>query len=135
MTTERIRSAVRQNAVSAAIAAACMLYFGFRAFAEPTGASLFERSNWILFHTLRIGGIAMALVAIGSWLGYRPVLMVDAVVSTVVGLLFIVSGGGMLIDGGAAIQNALVILFGLMFVSAGVRTARRHAWLNRARDA
>jgi hypothetical protein len=129
-TDERARVWVRQNAGSAGIAALLMLYFGFSALAAPTGTGLFERSNWLLYNTVRIGGVAMAVIAAWSLLGNPLVLAVDAVVSTAVGLSLIVSGGGMLIGGGDAFQNAMLILFGMMFVGAGVRNGRLFAHLS-----
>jgi len=101
---------VRRNVWPAAIAAVLMCYFGFQVLLKPEGTDLFARSNWIFYHTLRIGW---------CWLGMGAALAVDAVVSILIGVLLILSGGGMLIDGGAGINTILVIVFGMMFFSSG----------------
>lgn len=111
---------VRRNAGSAAIAAVCMLYYGFERMGEPTGTDLFSKANLVFFYTLRIGGIVMALLAIWCWIGHTTALIVDAVVSIGLGALFALTGVGMLIDGGGMFQSVLNVLFGWMFYAAGV---------------
>ncbi len=98
-----------------------MIYFGFFGLLEPTGTDLFSRASWVFFHTLRIGGVAMGILALWSLSGQRPVLMIDAVVSIAIGTVFALTGAAMLIDGGAPLQPALNVVFGWMFVSAGRR--------------
>ncbi len=131
----RSAARVRQNAGSAAIAAALMIYFGFFRLLEPSGSDLFQRAGWVFYHTLRVGGIVMGLVAVWSLLGHRPVLLVDAVASVVNGALLILTGAGMGIDGGDLLQTAFMIVFGIMFISAGVRNGRTYADLRAASHA
>ena len=131
----RSAARVRQNAGSAAIAAALMIYFGFFRLLEPSGSDLFQRAGWVFYHTLRIGGIVMGLVGAWSLLGHRPVLLVDAVASVVIGALLILTGAAMGIDGGDLLQTVFMIVFGIMFISAGVRNARTYADLRPASDA
>ncbi len=133
--TTRSAARVRQNAGSAAIAAALMIYFGFFRLLEPSGSDLFQRAGWIFYHTLRIGGIVMGLVGDWSLLGHRPVLLVDAVASVVIGVLLILTGAAMGIDGGDLLQTVFMIVFGIMFISAGVRNARTYADLRAASHA
>ena len=136
-THDNTRSAarVRQNAGSAAIAAALMIYFGFFRLLEPSGSDLFQRAGWVFYHTLRIGGIVMGLVGAWSLLGHRPVLLVDAAASIIIGALLILTGAAMGIDGGDLLQTVFMIVFGIMFISAGVRSARTYADLRAAPDA
>ena len=119
-----VSSRVRRSASSAAIAAALMVYFGFVRLAEPTGDDLFSRAGLAFYHTLRIGGVAMAVIAAASLWGNRHVLIVDAVVSAVIGALFALTGIAMWIDGGGGLQSILNLAFGGMFISAGVRNWR-----------
>lgn len=133
-TPREIASRVRGNAWSAAIAAALMILFGFYYLGKPTGAGLFPLSALVFYYTLRIGGIAMAAIAVGSFAGFRPVLLVDAVVSVAIGVLFVLTGVGMLVGGGDAFQTILSVVFGGMFFSAGIRNWRDYFLLAPARD-
>ena len=72
---------VRQNAAPAAVGAVFLLYFGFFQLAEPTGTGLFDRASWVFYHTLRVGGVAMAVVALWSLAGQAVTLAIDAVVT------------------------------------------------------
>jgi len=119
-------SRVRQNALSAAIAAALMIYFGFFSLLEPSGPGLFNGAALAMYHTLRIGGIAMALVALWSLLGDRTVLLVDGIASTVIGVLFVLAAVGLLLGGGRMIDSVLYVVFGSMFVSSGLRNYREY---------
>lgn len=98
-----------------------MIYFGFFSLAEPSGTDLFSQAAWVFFHTIRLGGVAMAVLALWSLSGQRLALIVDAVVSIAIGVLLALTGVVMLIDGGGALQSALNVVFGWMFVSAGRR--------------
>lgn len=117
-----VASVVRGNVWSVAIGAALLCYFGFFSnLLEPEGTTLFERSNWIFFHTIRIGGPCLALITIWSLVGMRAALAADGVVSITIGVLFILSGGGMLIGGGDVFSQGLYVLFGMMFFGSGRR--------------
>lgn len=113
-----VGSIARRNAVPAAIAAAFMLYFGFLRLASPTGSGIFEQSNWIFYHTLRIGGVVMAVIALLSLAGVVINLAIDAVASLLIGMLFILTGGGMLLGGGDPIQTVINVFVGMMFLSS-----------------
>lgn len=133
-TSSEIARRVRSNAWSAAIAAALMILFGFYYLGKPTGTGLFPLSALGFYYALRIGGIAMAAIAVGSFVGFRPVLLVDAVVSVAIGVLFVLTGVGMLLGGGDAFQTILSVVFGAMFFSAGVRNWRDYFLLAPASD-
>ncbi len=115
---------VRQNVASAAIGAALLLYFGFRHIAEPTGTELFDYSARLFCDTLRIGGLALAAMAIWSLAGRPTTLAVDAVITFVIGVLFILTGLGMAIDGGRMDQTIINLVCGGLFISSGVRNWR-----------
>ncbi len=126
-----VASRVRQNAASAGIPALLMVYFGFLALARPAGPGLFNWAALAFYCTLRIGGVLMALTAVWSLTGRRSVLLVDGVVSIAIGALFVLSAMGMLIDGGGAFTSGLYVVFGIMFISSGVRNW--HEFFNLAR--
>jgi len=126
-TSSPVAARVRANFVPAVIAAVLLILFGFLYLAKPTGTDLYSRSAQVFYHTLRIGGVAMALIAMWSLTGRRHALLADAVASLVIGLLFILSGGGMIVDGGGVFPSSLNILFGLMFMSAGLHNGRAFA--------
>jgi hypothetical protein len=116
-------AAMRQASASAAFGAALLLFFGFFYLAEPTGTDLFSKSVRLMYHTLRIGGIATAAISIWLWMGHRPALIVDAVVAAAVGGLFILTGLGMLADNGAMMQVLINAFCGAMFIRAAAHSA------------
>ncbi len=120
---------VRQNIAPAAIGAAFLLYFGFFQLTEPTGTDLFGRANWVFYYTLRLGGLAMAAIAAWSLRGQPITLAVDAVVTVAIGVLLILSGLGMAVDGGAMVQTIINVVCGGMFISSGVRNWRDYRLL------
>ena len=124
-----VASRVRGNAGSAGLAAALLIFFGFFYVAKPTGSDLFARSALAFVYALRVGGIAMAGLAVWSLLGHRLVLIVDALVSVTIGVVFGLSGVGMLIGGGDVLQVVLNVVFGGMFISAGLRNGRAYSSL------
>jgi len=115
---------VRQNVASASIGAAFLLFFGFYILAEPTGTELFDHAWWVFYQTLRVGGIALAAVAAWSVFGHPITLAFDAVVTVAIGILFILTGLGMAVDGGAMFQTIINVVCGWMFISTGVRNWR-----------
>ena len=124
-----IRKKVRSNAGSTTIAAALMLYFGFVHLAEPTGTDLFSWAAWILFHTLRIGGITMAILAVWSLIGQPIVMAVDAFASIIIGAIFMLTGLAMFIDGGGMFQPLLYAIFGWTFISAGQNNRSTYSYI------
>ena len=125
--TPAIASRVRQNTLSAAIAAALMIYFGYFQLSRPVGTDLFHQAGLVFYYTLRLGGLAMAGIALWSMMGQRSVLIVDAVVSIAIGVLFVLTGLAMWLDGGGMFQTILNAVFGAMFISAGARNWRDYS--------
>lgn len=126
---------IRSVGTSAAIGAGLLLYFGFAHLAEPVGNDLFDWSAWVFLHTLRIGGVALALAAVWLWTGNVHGLVYDAVVALPIGALLILSGVGMLLGGGNMIQTVINGLCGAMFISSGLYTARLYTEARSNRDA
>lgn len=116
-----VAAVVRRNVWPAAIAAVLMCYFGFDApWVFNSGASpLLKNSAHLFDYTLQIGGVVMAGVAVWCLLGMVAALAVDGVVSVAIGLLFILSGGGMVMAGSIDLNSILIILFGTMFFGSG----------------
>lgn len=110
---------VRSNFGSAALATAFLIYFGFFRLLEPSTDELFGKASWVFYHTLRIGGIAMALVAGASLTGHRLALAADGAVSLVIGVLLVLTGVGMVLGGGGMMQLLINIVCGGMFIGAG----------------
>lgn len=117
----QLRQLVQQNAYSAGFAAALMLAFGWYGFDWSTGNDLFSMAANVFLGTLRFGGVAMGAVALLSMSGQRNALAVDFVVSCLCGIGMAGGGLGMIIDGGGGINPILAGIFGVMFVSAGIR--------------
>jgi hypothetical protein len=115
---------VRQNTGNAAFAAICLLFFGFGYFSPPAADSLFTAGDALFAYTLRVGGVAMACVAIAC-LGNKPVaLLLDAIVSFSIGALLIVSAAMMILGGGFGLNKLLYVLFGGMFIVGAIRNGR-----------
>lgn len=134
---------VRMNAGSAGLGAACLLFFGFLYLAKP-GTSLgdaLSAQNWFaaghaaLFYTMRVGGVALGLVALASLTGAWPVLAADALASIPVGAMLIASGVLMLMGSGDALQSGLLLIFGVMYIRAGLSNGRLALAASRLRQA
>ena len=121
---------VRQNVAPAAIGAAFLLYFGFLHLTEPTGTDVFGRASWVFYHTLRLGGLAMAAIALWCMLGRSIALAVDAVITVLIGGLLILTGLAMAVDGGAMVQTIINIVCGGMFISSGFRNWRDYRFFS-----
>ncbi len=126
---ESLVTRVRENTLSSAIAALLLSYYGFTVLAEPTGTGMFERAGLLFYHTLRVGGVMMAVIAVLSIIGVGVTLLFDAIVSVGIGVLFAVTGLAMWADGGTGLNPLLQVVFGAMFVSAGVRNGRHYSAL------
>ncbi len=119
-----IEGFVRSNAGSAALAAGLLIFFGFFQLDVQTGTDLFSKAGTVFVYTLRIGGLAMAMVAVWCCFGQPLALFVDAIVSIIIGALMLVTSGLMLYDGGMGIQTILSMMCSLLFLSAGLRNGR-----------
>jgi hypothetical protein len=127
-----VAARVRQNVVPAAIGAGFLLYFGYLHLAEPTGTDLFNRANWVFYHTLRLDGLAMAAVALWSMRGQGITLAVDALVAALIGVLLILTGLVMAIDGGDMLQTVINVVCGVMFISSGLRNWKDYRFFSAA---
>jgi hypothetical protein len=119
-----VEQRVRQNTGSAGLAAGLLIFFGFFYIVKPTDDGLWAYAALAFYHTLRFGGLAMAAIAVFSSLGQPLALLLDAVVSCLIGALLILTGVLMAIGGGDLLQPFISIVCGAMFVSAGLRNGR-----------
>ena len=123
-----IAALVRRNTVSAFIGAACLIYFGFYRSAVPNVTSLFTFGDALFVYTLRIGGVAMISIAVGCLTGRIVFLLLDALASIPIGSGLIVSAVLMMAGSGdVSFDFLLYIVFGGMFISAGLRNGRSYA--------
>jgi hypothetical protein len=110
---------VQSNAFAAAIPAALLLFFGF------TSVPWTDEPSVLLFSwTLKIGGVAFAIIAAASLTGIWHVLIVDAIVSIVCGVVFGLTAALWTAQGSIALQTLLNGVFCLIFIGAGMRTWR-----------
>ncbi len=128
-------AAVRQNAMSAGIGAALLLFYGFFQLGMPTGDDQFAIGNLLTFYAMRGGGVLMAISALWSMTGMKEALLFDAVVSVLVGVGL--TGGTLLmvtVDGGMPVipNGVLYCIFAVMFVRAGINNGQTWAlmWRN-----
>lgn len=134
---------VRMNAGSAGLGAACLLFFGFLYLAKPgmSFGDALSAQNWFaaghaaLFYTMRVGGVVLGLVALASLTGGWPVLAADALASIPVGAMLIASGVLMLMGSGDALQSGLLLIFGVMYIRAGLSNGRLALAASRLRQA
>lgn len=115
---------VRRNAGYAAFAAFCLLYFGFFRFAIPTVTNLFNYGEIIVDYAMRVGGIALAVIAVWSLSGHFLAILIDGFCSSLIGAAFVIGGAIMLIGGGDFVSSGLYLVFGGLFVSAGIRNVQ-----------
>lgn len=112
---------VREHVWTTLIAAAFLCIYGFCALAAPEVKDLFTLSNAVFLYTLRVGGLLLALIGLWSLTGQIAALALNGAASCIIGALFVLSGGGMLIDGGAvSVNTLLILLFGALFFRAGL---------------
>ena len=115
---------IRQNIGSAGLAAALLIFFGFFWVDAPTGADWWSAAGRVFLLTLKIGGLAMAGVAIWCSFGEPLALLCDSIVSCAIGVILAGTGLVMLLDGGGYFQPAVNIVCGVLFLSAGLRNGR-----------
>ncbi len=115
---------VRQNVLSAGIAAAMMLWYGYSRLQISDGAGAWGLGDKISIYTLRFGGIAMVIAALWSAAGSRWALLFDGACSALIGVLFGLSGILLTTGGGSGF---LYVIFGMVFLLGGVSNVRE--WL------
>ena len=125
-----ITAQVRSQAVWAAIAAAMMLYFGFR--------SVFVGDTLpidLLRYTLRYGGIAMAVSAVMLFSGWPTALMLDGVFAMIIGAALAAVGVLIVVmEQTIDLQTIMFIAFGYLFFTSGLRNFRDYCRLGETPD-
>lgn len=114
---------VRQNVMSAGIAAALLLYFGFGALALVDAQSLAEKGHNAFIYVLRVGGILSLIAAFLCMTGKLPALAYDGVTTLLTGVAMAICVVLMMSEY-AVFLNAIIAV---LFVVAGFRDTR--AWL------
>ena len=84
----------------------------------------------IFLWTMRIGGVALAVVTLWSWVGQVMALLLDAVVSVPTGVALILTAILFTAGGGVGLIVILYAVFGALFVSSGVRNWRDYRVLS-----
>lgn len=116
-----VEAHVRSNTGPAGFVAGLLIFFGFFWLGGPSGEGTFLVGDMICQYTLRLGGLAMVGVAIGSSIGTPVALLADAIVSLLIGVLLALSGVLMLVGGGGPLQDAIYIVCGTTFVVSSLR--------------
>lgn len=117
------REEMSQVAFGAAIGAALMLYVGFGMnLSGISDSALYNGSVAAFTWTMKIGGALMGLSALLLYLGWEPSLFFDAILTGVVGVVLIGSGGVWMLH--QDMQGILSLIFGAMFL-----VSARRSWL------
>jgi len=125
-TTTTPQQRLKQAGTASLIGAAIMLYFGFVHLGQPDGTDWFSRAALVLYHTLRIGGVAFVLVGLLLHAGWAPALMLDATLALPTGSILILSGIVMLADGGNWLNTLILVFCGGSFLTTGWRNASEY---------
>jgi hypothetical protein len=124
MSSQAVTAArVRSNTGSALLGGGSLLfvlyYFGFT---PPAATNLFTLGDAIFNYALRVGGYGLLVVAGLSFSGKPIVLLLDGLISTTAGAALAASGLFMMLGAGEfALNQALYVVFGGLFVSVGLR--------------
>ncbi|UCD30391.1 MAG: hypothetical protein JSV03_07965 [Planctomycetota bacterium] len=111
-----VRDQVRQAAFSPLIAAALMLFFGFfwyRGLEGSLDSWIYNLSVKLFVGTLQIGGILMLLSAAICWTGRPQALLIDTVLTAIIGGLILVEGLTWLVHGDG--EGILLLIVGIFF--------------------
>lgn len=112
-----VRQQTSSYAFGAAIGAAVLLYYGFGLNLRGISSSEFYNLSvngltWVC----KLGGIVMALLAALLWIGLRPALLADAIVSLILGLLLLAVGGIWIVH--RDFQGLLFVIFGAILLAS-----------------
>ena len=124
------RLIVRQHAGSTLLEAAVLLFVGFYFLGGLSGISdsqIYNTSVTAVRLAFQGGGVAMLVVAMLCWIGWRYALAVDAVVSAILGLAFLITGGIWLVNGD--MMGVLILIFGVMDLSSARASWARHLFV------
>ena len=122
---------VRAAAPATLIAAVLMFFFGFIYLARPSGDELFERAAIVLYHTLRIGGFAFLIASAVMFAGLPIGLLLDAALALPCGVILLGCGLLMALGGGDVINTIILVLCGIGFLPAGLRSANQYLDIRR----
>jgi|GEM_PF-1358780 len=114
----------KQNAFSVGIAAMVMLIYGF-AFGgfgvAPDLGPFYETTIHVFNGMLKIGGVALAIVAVLSLAGLRVALLCDFLISGMCGIIMAACGVYWTVqERSFDIQNLMILVFGVMFVRSAL---------------
>lgn len=117
---------------SALVAGLVMVAFGYYAAFTGTSESALYNGSVVVFNwVMRIGGVAMLLVALLFFLNWRPALLLDAACSVLIGLGML--GIGLIwLFNGDGLHGILVMVFGGLFVRSAARnwgSCRGPGWM------
>jgi hypothetical protein len=114
----------RQNAFPVGIAAIVMLVYGFvfgGFSAAPDLGPFYETTIRVFNWMLRIGGVALVVVALLSMAGWTAALLCDFLISGVCGSIMAACGVYWTVqERGFDIQNLLILVFGALFVRSAL---------------
>lgn len=119
-----IESRVRSNTGSAAFAGALLLFFGFYWITGAIGPPFYLNVHTVFHYTLKVGGLALVVVAAWCAFGHPLALLADAVVASLIGLLLVVTGVLMFVAVQQPIQPFINVVCGIMFITSGLRNGR-----------
>ncbi len=119
-----LESCVRSNTGSAALTAGLLIFFGFFWLDVQSGTDAFSQAATVFVYTLRLGGLAMALVAGWCSFGQPLALLGDAIVSCIIGALVLITSAIMVLDGGSGVQGLISVVCAVWFISVGLRNGR-----------
>ncbi len=120
-----LRQSMAQVAGSAGIAGALMVLLGFWFFRTLVGASespIYNSSITVFLVLLRGGGILMLVIAAAAYAGWRPVLAIDGVATTLMGGLMVVIA--IIWIAKSDLDGVFMLLFGGLFVRSGLNSWR-----------
>lgn len=127
-----VESHIRRNASAAGFLAGLFILFGFcGVFGPPSGDGLFFYGDSLFQLTLRLGGIALAVVAVWSSIGTPAALAADAVTSMAIGIGLMTGAVLMVIGDGSILTNLLYFVCGIIFMTSGLRLWSEYSSLPR----
>ena len=113
---------LRSVAFSAFVAGVLMVLVGFWLGLEGLSKSNVYNASVTVFNWLmRIGGIAMLIVAAMAYLNWRPILAFDAAAAVVIGGMMVLISLVWIMNNDL-IQGVVILFFGGMFVKAGIQS-------------
>ncbi len=120
---------VRRYTGSTAMTAALLILFGYFMFgsdlisAEDT-STVFIIAWQVFVHTLRLGGLLMAALAVCISIGFPMALLADAIVTAAIGALLVVSCVLFLASDGLGLDYIICGLCGFSLLASGFRCWR-----------